>query len=469
LVINRFAVVVVAVGCAASGAIAEFGLAATSVRTSASDAALALALQSDGKFVAAGFGSYKFGPITFALARYWPNGSLDRGFGVGGRVLTDIAGGDSEEVDAVAIQRDGKLVAAGRAALPHEWWPVLARYRRDGRLDRTFGHRGIVQTHFRRVDGLSMFEGAHAVALQRDGKIVVAGDSEAVDEQCPGGTCAPASDLFALARYLPSGRLDRSFGSGGKVLTDLGPEPIKAATLAVQSDGKLVLAGWSEAAPGSPRSMADFVLARYQPNGRLDPSFGNGGIVVTGFGPKAVDEAEAVALQRDGGIVAAGRSCVLPYARTACQLAVARYLRDGRLDPRFGAGGTVLLRFGSAGFNEASSVAIQQNGKIVVAGRSGQGTRRPSRFALARFLRNGRLDRSFGSGGRVLTQIRRGRFDAAAALVLVRRGKILAAGQSGLGPYSPGAFALARYRRDGQLDRTFGKAGKLLTHFGRSG
>ena len=186
---------------------------------------------------------------------------------------------------------------------------------------------------------------------------------------------------------------------------------------------------------------------------------------MTRFGPKGVDEAEAVALQEDGRIVAAGRSCAPPHGRTECRLAVARYLPDGRLDPSF-AGGIVLLRFGSAVFNEASAVAIQRDGKIVVAGRSGQSTRRPSRLALARFLRNGRLDRSFGSGGRVLTQIRRGRFDAAAALVLARRGKILAAGQTGSGPYSPGDFAFARYRLDGRLDRTFGKAGKLRTDFG---
>jgi uncharacterized delta-60 repeat protein len=463
LVINRFTVVVAAVACAASGAVAEFGLAGTAARTPASsDAANALVLQSNGKFVAAGSGSYKF-----ALARYWPNGSLDRGFGVGGRVVTDIPGGDSEAVAAVAIQGNGKLVAAGEADYPpmNEAWTVLARYRRDGRLDRTFGRNGIVQTHFRHVPGRSMLEGAHAIALQRNGKIVAAGDSLAEDTACLGGVCAPTSDLFALVRYLPSGRLDRSFGSGGKVLTDFGSsQPIdvaRALALAVQSDGKLVLAGWR--CCDSDRNN-DFALARYTPNGSLDKSFGTDGKVVTGFGPTAVAEAEAAALQGDGRIVAAGRSCALPHSLTSCRLAVARYLPDGKLDPSF-AGGTVLLRFGSAGFNEASAVAIQQDGKIVVAGRSGHSTRRPSRFALARFLPNGRLDRSFGAGGRVLTQIRRGRFDAAAALVLARRGKILAAGQSGSGVSSPPDFALARYRRNGRLDPTFGKAGKLLTDF----
>jgi uncharacterized delta-60 repeat protein len=440
----------------------DLGPAGTSARAPAtSDAARALALQSDGKFVAAGRGSDKF-----ALARYRPNGSLDRGFGVGGRVVTDIVGGDSEGVAAVAIQGNGKLVAAGSASYPpmNIEWPVLARYRRDGRLDRTFGRNGIVQTHFRRVDGRNMFEAIHAVAIRGDGKIVAAGDSLALDTACSPEGCALPSDVFALARYLPDGHLDRSFGNGGKVLTAVGPDPVTAAALAVQRDGKLVLAGWREAAPGSPQENGDFVLARYQRNGQLDPSFGSGGIVVTGFGAKAVDEAEAVAVQKDGRIVAAGRSCALPNGRTACQLAVARYLPDGSLDPSF-AGGTVLVRFGSAGFNEASAVAIQQ-GKIVVAGRCGQSTRRPSRFALARFLPNGHLDRSFGTGGRVRTQIRRGRFDAAAALVLTRGGKILAAGQTGVGPYAPRDFALARYRRDGRLDRRFGKAGKLLTDFG---
>jgi uncharacterized delta-60 repeat protein len=186
---------------------------------------------------------------------------------------------------------------------------------------------------------------------------------------------------------------------------------------------------------------------------------------VTGFGATAFDEAEAVALQGNGGIVAAGRSCPLPHGQTACQVAVARYLPDGRLDPSF-AGGTVLLRVGGASFNEASAVAIQRGGKIVVAGRSGKATGRRSQFALARFLPSGRLDRSFGAGGTARTQIRRERFAAAAALVLARRGKLLVAGQTGLGPYAPGDFALARYRLDGRLDRTFGKGGKVLTDFG---
>ena len=444
---------------------AEFGLAGTSARTpGSSDAAFALALQRDGKFVAAGFGG-----SHLALARYRSNGSLDRGFGVGGRVLTDILGGDSEAVAALAIQGDGKLVAAGEADYPpmNEAWAVLARYRPDGRLDRTFGRQGIVQTYIRRVDGRNMFAGVHAVAIQRDGKIVAAGDSLAYDTACEGGVCAPTNDVFALIRYRRSGRLDRSFGSGGKVLTDFGSQPLdiaKAQALAVQRDGKLVLAGLS--CCNSDKN-SDFALARYASNGSPDKSFGTDGKVVTGFGPTEVAEAEAATLQRDGRIVAAGRSCTLPHSLTSCRLAVARYLPDGSLDPSF-AGGTVLLRFGSAGFNEASAVAIQRDGKIVVAGRSGQSTKRPSRFALARFLPNGLLDPSFGAGGIVLTQIRRGRFDAAAALVLARRGKILVAGQSGRGPSWPGDFALARYRRDGRLDRTFGQAGKLRTDFGHS-
>jgi uncharacterized delta-60 repeat protein len=424
-------------------------------------------LQRDGKFVAAGRDSF-----NFALARYWPNGSLDRGFGAGGRVHTDVVGAnfaaDFAGVDAAAIQRNGKLVAAGWGSYKgNDEWPVLARYRPDGRLDRKFGRNGMVQKYFRAGGGLLV--GAHAVAIERDGKIVAAGDSYSFDAYCTESPCAPPSGLFALARFLPSGRPDRSFGSGGSVATDVGPGPIDAAeALAVQKDGKLVLAGWSGDVFGAPRWKGDFALARYRSDGRLDPTFGNGGKVVTGFGPRAVDEAEAVALQRDGRIVAVGRSCALPHALTACRLAVARYLPDGRLDHSF-AGGMVLLRFDSAGFNEASAVAVQQDGKIVVAGRSGPSTRPPSEFALARFLPNGHLDRSFGTGGRVRTQIRRGQFDAAAALVLTRRGKVLVAGQSYRSIRTPGDFALARYRRDGRLDRTFGKAGKLLTDFSSGG
>ncbi len=139
------AAVFAAVVAATSGATAEFALAGTSARTSASsDAASALALQSDGKFVAAGRDSF-----DFALARYRPNGSLDRGFGAGGRVVTSIAGADFAAVAAVATQGDEKLMALGSASYKgNDTWPVLARYRRDGRLDRTFGKAGEVRTDF---------------------------------------------------------------------------------------------------------------------------------------------------------------------------------------------------------------------------------------------------------------------------------------------------------------------------------
>jgi uncharacterized delta-60 repeat protein len=237
------------------------------------DLALALVLQPDSKLVAAGL----FGGGNFALARYLPDGSLDPTFGVGGTVISDFEG----ELLALALQPDGKLVAAGGSAGSF----ALARYLPDGSLDPTFGVGGTVTTDF--TNDVGGVDAAHALALQPDGKLVAAGGSA-------GG--------FALARYLPDGHLDATFGVGGKVITDFGGAPAGASALALQPDGKLVAAG-----SASPGFVADFALARYLPDGRLDPTFGTEGKVTTDF--RGLDDvASALVLQPDGKLVAAGSS-----------------------------------------------------------------------------------------------------------------------------------------------------------------
>jgi len=194
----------------------------------------ALIRLANGKLVAAGWALGPTGTFDFALARYNPDGTLDPSFGISGAVTTDFAGDDFAR--ALAMQADGKLVAAGFANTQTGTTVALARYNPDGILDPTFGTGGTVTT------GLEL---AFALVVQADGKLVAAGLVGLV-----------GSD-FALARYNPDGTLDPSFGTGGTVTTDFAGADDAAHALAVQADGKLVAAG--EAGP-----CCDFALARYR-------------------------------------------------------------------------------------------------------------------------------------------------------------------------------------------------------------
>jgi uncharacterized delta-60 repeat protein len=283
------------------------------------DAATALILQPDGKLVAAGFSRIGIGGVPvedFALARYQPDGSLDASFGVGGKVTTDF-GESSDLANALVLQPDGKLVVAGVAGgtgVSGFFDFALARYRPDGSLDASFGMGGKVTTD------LGGGDEAFALVLQPDGKLVVAGST------------GVSTNAVALARYLPDGSLDPTFGTDGKVIDieDAG----EARALVLQPDGKLVAAGFSQVGP----DFGDFALARYRPDGSLDPTFGVGGKVTTDFGDQ--DFAFALVLQSDGKLVAAGTSQSL---NVPDDFALARYLLDGSLDPTFGTGFEIIV------------------------------------------------------------------------------------------------------------------------------
>ncbi|MFL6273632.1 MAG: hypothetical protein ACJ74G_00360 [Blastocatellia bacterium] len=381
------------------------------------DYASAIAIQSDGKPVAAGFSFASGTDNNFALARYNLNGTLDFSFGTGGKVTTDFFG-KSDVANDIAIQPDGKIVAAGGALNDTTGSDfALARYNSDGSLDTGFGSGGKVTTNFFRAG-----DTATAIAIQPDGKIVVAGS--ALND-------TTGSD-FALARYNNDGSLDTSFGSGGKVTTDFFGDSDEARTIAIQSDGKLVAAGTI----GKSGTVTDFALARYNLNGTLDVSFGTGGKVTTDFFGKN-DGLGDIAIQPDGKIVAAG----LALNETAgFHFALARYNSDGSLDTGFGSGGKVTTIFFGPG-DLATTIAIQSDGKIVAAGYVFNST---SDFALARLNNDGSLDASFGSGGKVTTDFFGSR-DGVQAIAIQADGKIVAAGFTSVNN-TGSDFALARYR-----------------------
>ncbi|MGH8594775.1 MAG: hypothetical protein ACREV3_13270 [Gammaproteobacteria bacterium] len=296
-----------------------------------------------------------------------------------------------------------------------------------GDLDPTFGDRGKVTTDFAFIDL------ARDVALQpSDYKIVVVGRTDS---------------NFALARYHSDGSLDTSFGKGGKVVTDFFGDD-DGQGIVVQPDGKIVVVG--EVFAGA--TSADFGLARYNSDGSLDTSFGDGGKVITDFG--GFDLASTVALQRDGKIVVVGEA--------GPDFGVARYRSDGRLDQSFGDSGKLVTDFG--GGNEvARAVSIQPNGKILAAGSGGDGNGNLN-FVLARYRNNGTLDATFGKGGKVSTDFF-GRIDAATSIAIQRNGRIVAAGSVMQRGDSNEDFGLVHYRRNGRVDSSFGDAGKVTTDF----
>jgi uncharacterized delta-60 repeat protein len=451
-----------------------------------------VAIQGDGKIVVAG-GSLNGSDFDFALARYNPNGSLDTTFSGDGKQTTTFGGG-LDQANGVAIQANGRIVAAGVAsggATGKDF--ALARYNPSGSLDPSFSGDGKQRTDF----GFAADDQASGVVLQAGGKIVAAGSA---------GGGATGGD-FALARYNPNGLLDTSFSADGKRRTDFGGYE-EAHGVTLQGDGRLVVVGYG----------AGLALARYNPNGSLDTTFSGDGkqtgdgdfgagtgvaiqpfgkIVVVGDGGFALarynlngsldtsfsgdgnqrtsfpgfDEATGVALQGDGKIVAAGGTG--DNYQESVDFALARYNPNGSLDTSFSGDGRRTTNFGN--WEEASGVALQADGKIVVVGRTGgcgcTTTPHPADdFALARYNPNGSLDTTFSGDGKQTTTFRPHTevdddFDIPTAVALQADGKIVVVGQSFTFD-SDSDFALARYNPNGSLDTTFSGDGKLLTDFG---
>jgi uncharacterized delta-60 repeat protein len=383
------------------------------------DDVFAVAIQPGGKIVVAGLAQISSEDSDFALARYNRDGSLDTSFGDDGKVTTDFFG-FAEAAIAVALQPDGKIVAVGGTGFGFAFDFALARYNRDGSLDTSFGDGGKVTTDF-----FGGADQARAVAIQPGGKIVVAGLVRLSSEDFD----------FALARYNRDGSLDTSFGDGGKVTTDFFGFSDTASAVAIQPGGKIVVAGSAQVSSED----YDFALARYNRDGSLDTRFGDGGKVTTDFFA-AVDNVTAVALQPGGRIVAAGGAFNIS---TGNDFALARYNRDGSLDTSFGDGGKVTTDFfGFGGVDSATAVALHTGGRIVAAGAAG-GSSGILDFALARYNRDGSLDTSFGDSGKVTTDFFGG-FDEATAVALQPGGRIVAAGFAVDGS-TDSDFALARY------------------------
>ena len=323
-----------------------------------------IALQTDGKIIVAGTGH------AFTMVRYDSNGSLDSTFGQNGIVST-VVGGHSDETSAVATTQNGRIFLAGTSFNGRDEDFALACYHNDGSLDHSFGTDGIVTTA---IDNGN--DEAHALAIQSDGKIIVAGDSS-IDNS------GHYFDTFTLVRYNLDGSLDTDFGSNGIVTTSVGVGSSHAYDITIQNDHKIVVAGYGDNGHGT-----DYIVVRYNEDGSLDTSFGTGGKVMTDTG-SYTNLAWSVALQRDGKIVVGGESY---NSSSDGRFTVVRYNKNGSLDTCFGKNGIIKTQIGTKN-DIAYSVAIQSDQKILAAGGSSNKNSNYN-FALVRYRGGGCTDSS---------------------------------------------------------------------------
>jgi uncharacterized delta-60 repeat protein len=385
----------------------------------------------------AGNGRVEQGPGIDPLAAN--PGDLDITFGTNGLTYTDIGTSTGDKAYSVLVQSDQKIVVVGSSNNGFDNDFAVARYDSFGILDADFSYDGKQTTAIGSGDDV-----ANDVGIQSDGKIVVAGSAF-------NGT----DDDFALARYTITGTLDTTFGVNGVITTTLSAGDDVAKGLAVQPDDKIVVVGTAN---------EDFAVVRYSSEGDLDTgSFGGGdGIVLTDFFG-ALDAANDIAIQTDDGkLVVAGFSDI----GASEGFAVARYLRDGSLDNTFAGTGKVTTDFSGNSIDQAYSVDIQTDGKIVLAGfinRGGVGA--SDDFALTRYNTNGSPDTTFGTDGKIVTPIG-SNDDQAYSVAIQPTGKIVVAGFSDNGAPTQQDFSLARYTITGTLDTTLGATGVITTDLG---
>ena len=402
---------------------------------SSSDAGTSTTVQPDGKILVGGY-SYTGASYDFALTRYNSDGSLDTTFGGGDGIVTTPMGSGNDLARSITLQTDGKILVGGSSYNGANDDFALTRYNSDGSLDTTFGGGdGFVTTPV----GIGIDQG-ESIALQADGKILIGGTSYAADTK------------VALIRYNIDGSLDTTFGGGdGIVATSVGTLFDNANSITLQADGKILVAGGSWSG-----STDDFGITRYNIDGTLDTTFGGGdGKVTTAVGA-GDEQIYSITVQADGKILAAGYSS----NGTSYDFALTRYDSNGTLDNTFGGGdGKVTTSLG-ANTDEARSIAVLADGKILVGGNSAD-SNGDYAFALTRYNSNGDLDTTFGAdnNGIVITDVATG-YDEAGGLTLQADGKILLAGYA-RGPALDYDFALVRYNSDGTLDTSFDSLNSL--------
>ena len=402
------------------------------------DSANAVAIHADGRIVACGFFTFGSSDYDFAVARYNGDGSLDTSFDGDGKTTTPMGVAVTTVANDVVTQPDGKVVIAGYAYNGANDDFMVARYNVDGSPDTSFSADGKITIDLAPQNPFG--ERAMAIAIQPDGKIVVGGHTN------PSGN----NPDFALVRLLPNGAFDSTF-SGGFVTTSFSSSEY-LNDIEIQPDGKIVAAGYTFVSAGT-----DIAVARYNADGTPDTSFDVDGKLTTDFAGGG-DRADGVAVQSDGKVVVAGAASTGP----GYDFALVRYNVDGSLDSSFDGDGKLTTEV--TGLSEgANAIAIQFDGKILAAGATGSFNALD--YALVRYNSNGALDTSFDGDGKVTTNILP--TDSATGIAIQSDGRIVLAGNSRGSSNSDAS--LARYHLDGSLDTSFGTGGTLTFDMGLGG
>ena len=403
----------------------------------------AMAIQPDGKIVAAGTGTYGELEGGYLIARYNSDGSLDNSFGNEGRVVTDYFGIITGRIESIVILPTGKILAAAWVGTYNLIDIVLLQYDANGSLDSSFGVNGIVITDIAKLDYI------YDMAVQTDGKIIVAG-KRIKDINYDNSTSF-------IVRYMPDGSLDNSFGENGIVLTTFNTV-IKINAIDLQPDGNIIVGGVYDNAD------LEFMLVRYRTDGSVDSSFGGKGKGRASlvFDNRLANYAQLfdLAVQPDGKIIAAGNNGIFDN-----HMVVARFTANGIVDSSFGSNNGYTTAFFRSGTSSAKNALVQDDGKILIAGPYYEVT---DGFILLRLKENGILDSSFGENGITLTVFEQAGSITCNAAVLQTDGKVVLGGT--LNDNTPPDyyhFILSRYNNVEKLKQPeFAKIQKWQGHYG---
>lgn len=317
--------------------------------------------------------------------------------------------------------------------------PVSNTFCQSGLLDPTFGDNGLVVKDL----GSNNTDFLYAITIQPDQKILAVGS-----------TGSGSTSNFVVVRYLPDGSFDPDFGNGGKAIIDFNGTPSVCSAVAVQPDGKIVLAGHNRIG-----SVYDFAAARLNTDGSPDTTFSHDGKVITDLST-GYEYANTVLLQNDGKIIAAGKI----ESKTFSDFAAVRYLANGDLDTDFGVHGIITTSIRDE--DEARCGVIQSDGKIILAGFSSVSAK--GDFAMVRYNEDGTIDKSFGNGGKVLTDLQgTGGSDFASSIIEEPNGNLVLTGSANFDNlFLESDIGVTRYDADGHLDLNFGNQGVYILQLG---
>lgn len=368
---------------------------------------------------------------------------LDNTFGTNGKVLHSFEQ-NGDGLNAISIQQDGKVLVCTLKEFSLNGNVIVSRFNVDGTLDTNFGVNGIVETQL-----IVETMGYNLIKLQPDGKILVVGSKS--------NTSNLNHSDFAAMRYNPDGTVDTDFGTNGIVITDFNSKDDVANAVALQSDGKIIVAGFTYSDSNGKSNVS---LVRYLNNGTIDSAFGdNGKSVLPGMASNSHDFSTCIQVTQDNHILIGATTTAGEIVEDDRNVAVFKVNNDGTMDTSFNTTGYAVLDFGA---DEYIGAIDEYDGKIVIAGYSG--FTGGAKFFLARFTVNGTPDPAFGVNGLVIgNRNSTNTHDAVIGMKILDNGKLLCTGYT-LNDTNAD-FLLIQFNNNGTIDSGFNNSGYFMTDF----